>query len=59
MLCDQKLQSIFVAIAEWISAESCGMIVAEEPVRSGKERRKTDGKKPNNPIRIHDAEWRN
>ena len=29
MLCNQKLQSIFVAIADWISAESCGIIVAE------------------------------
>lgn len=46
-----------MTIADWIFAESCGMIVAEEPVHSGKERRKTDGKKPNNPIRIHDAEW--
>jgi hypothetical protein len=30
MLCDQKLQSIFVAIGDWIFIECCGIIVAEK-----------------------------
>ena len=29
MLCNQKLQSIFVAIGDWIFIECCGIIVAE------------------------------
>jgi len=33
--CDQKSQVLFIAYSDWISAESCGIIVAEKLLGKG------------------------